>query len=333
MGWLRFSSRLILLPSFVSLMCWGCRADVKLTQDSDVLENASENASEDVSEVVGASMSAAVQTEETKDGPEPLPTTIELAATTDDAAKTAASAAAYREGINLASSAHVLSQSAFSPDDWDLIASRWQRAATVLANVNAADENYDTAQQKIAEYTGQHEAAIAKIASLQEIPAYTRPVQTTSSSRIERPRTPQPSTQSTSPSGSQNSATRVSVPIVRRLQGTPVVRVTFRNGDRIRTYDMILDTGASRTLITRRMASELGVVTTSQVVAATASASEVTFDVGQLNAISIGEIELTNPQVSIGEAVNVGLLGNDFLRGYDVSIQTRLGQVELSEAR
>lgn len=329
MGWLRFSSRLILLPSFVSLLCWGCRTDVKLTQDFNTIENASKRGSENGSEVVGTSISEAVQT---KDDKEPPLTKIEPAATTDDTAK-AASAAAYRAGVNLASSAYVLSQSAFSPDDWDLIASRWQRAATVLASVNAADENYDKAQQKIAEYIQQHEAAIAKIANLQEIPAYTRPVQTTSSPRTERPRTPQLTAQSTSPSGSQNSATHVSVPIVRRLQGTPVVRVTFHNGNRVRTYDMILDTGASRTLITRRMANELGVVTTSQVVAATASASEVTFDVGQLNAISIGEIELTNPRVSIGEAVNVGLLGNDFLRGYDVSIQTRLGKVELSEAR
>ncbi|MEO1620798.1 MAG: hypothetical protein AAFU53_07160, partial [Cyanobacteria bacterium J06632_3] len=36
-----------------------------------------------------------------------------------------ASFAAYQEGIRLASSASRLSESAFSPDDWGLIASRW----------------------------------------------------------------------------------------------------------------------------------------------------------------------------------------------------------------
>ncbi|MEL6902932.1 MAG: hypothetical protein AAFP07_18495, partial [Cyanobacteria bacterium J06606_4] len=63
-----------------------------------------------------------------------------------------------------------------------------------------------------------------------------------------------------------------------------------------------------------------------------ASQAEVSFDVGQVGSIAVGEVTLTNARVSIGEAVEVGLLGNDFLRGYDVIIRAREGVVELIDA-
>ena len=93
---------------------------------------------------------------------------------------------------------------------------------------------------------------------------------------------------------------------------------------------MILDTGASRTLITRQMADELGVVVTEKMVAATASENEVTFDIGQVRSMSIKDITLRDARVSIGDAVSIGLLGNDFLHGYDVTI--RADVVELTAA-
>ncbi|MEL6603755.1 MAG: retropepsin-like aspartic protease [Cyanobacteria bacterium J06614_10] len=261
-------------------------------------------------------------------------TVSELAAAETDQAAT--SAAAYREGINLASSAYVLSQSAFSPDDWGLIASRWQRAADALEKVSKEDKNYGVAQQKMGEYTRHAEAARAQATAMQTpvsvpTPASRQP----SSNPLELSPSPhqqsyQPPDQPPSESPAQPLVHRgVRVPIVRRLQGTPVVRVTF-NG--VKTYDMILDTGASRTLITRRMADELGVVTTERMIAATASQAEVSFDVGQVGSIAVGEVTLTNARVSIGEAVEVGLLGNDFLRGYDVIIRAREGVVELIDA-
>ncbi|MEL6471792.1 MAG: retropepsin-like aspartic protease [Cyanobacteria bacterium J06623_4] len=255
--------------------------------------------------------------------------TNEAAERTDQAA---ASAAAYREGINLASSAYVLSQSAFSPDDWGLIASRWQRAAEALAKVSKKDKNYGVAQQKMGEYSRHAEAARTQAASMQAPVSVPEPAgrQPSSNSLELAPAPHQQSHQLPSQSPSQPIAHRgVRVPIVRRLQGTPVVRVTF-NG--VKTYDMILDTGASRTLITREMADELGVVTTERMIAATASQAEVSFDVGQVESIAMGEVTLMNARVSIGEAVEVGLLGNDFLRGYDVIIRAREGIVELIDA-
>ena len=112
------------------------------------------------------------------------------------------------------------------------------------------------------------------------------------------------------------------------MHGTPVVRVMF-NG--VQSYEMILDTGASRTLITRAMADRLNIVSTGRMTAATASANDVTFDLGQMRSMSLGTVTLSDAQVSIGESIDIGLLGNDFLKGYDVTI--RKSTVELVAAK
>ncbi len=78
------------------------------------------------------------------------------------------------------------------------------------------------------------------------------------------------------------------------------------------------------------MARDLGVVTTERMIATTASQAEVSFDVGQVDTISMGGIVLENARVSIGDAVHIGLLGNDFLRDYDVTIRSQAGFVELN---
>ncbi len=186
-----------------------------------------------------------------------------------------------------------------------MVASRWQRAAERLKDVSAGDSNYQTAQQKSVEYAHHAQGALARVTDLQ------KPAEV---SRL--PLAPA-------------TAQCVRVPITRRLHGTPVISVTS-NGEK--SYEMILDTGASRTLITRRMASELRVVATDRMVAATASHAEVSFDIGQMQSISVGSITLTDVSVSIGESIEVGLLGNDFLRGYDVTIRDRDNVVELVAA-
>ncbi len=224
----------------------------------------------------------------------------------------------YGQGINLASSAYLLSQSAISPDDWGLVASRWQQAADQLKQVTAADEQYEAAQQKIAEYARNAQYAADQIAALRQAVSVTQrpaaqPVRTTASANV----------------SVETSPRQVSVPIIRRLHGTPIVQVTFSGA---KSYEMILDTGASRTLITRQMANELGVVTTERIVAATASEAEVVFEIGQVRSISIGEVAIQDVKVGIGDSVSIGLLGNDFLHGYDIAIRSSENVVELTAA-
>lgn len=331
MAWSRFSYRFILLPSFAGLFCLGCsaisnRIDATSASDESQAVNLSATAEIDPAADASEDPDIALRTDETQAAEQ---AGAEQAREQAREQAAAASLAHYNEGINLASSADALSQSAFSPDDWGLIVSRWQRAAQQMDQVAPGTANYEEAQVKSANYTQRAEAAQAQIAELQTVTYVPLPESARRTARRTVRRTPPPAATSqpaATSSSSDASQQRVRVPIVRRLHGTPVVRVTF-NG--VREYEMILDTGASRTLITRPMADELGVVTIDRMIASTASAAEVTFEVGQLSSMSLGGITLNDARVSIGESVDVGLLGNDFFRGYDVNIMSSEGVVEL----
>jgi hypothetical protein len=314
MGQSRFFRRFILLPSFVGLACYNCVP----VQDTETSSNGNLE-----------SLSGALDSDLARDDikkSQSLPV-VEAPSTEPSLLS---SSTAYRDGINLASSAYSLSQSAVSSDDWSLIASRWQQAVEQLKQVNAKDQNYAIAQQKVVEYGRNANHATAQLKALQQSIATPVPPRT--------PAAPIIATLPVEPAiNRSNDSPRIRIPVVRRLHGTPVVKVLF-NGER--SYEMILDTGASRTLITRQMADELGVVATERMVAATASENEVAFDLGQMRSMSIGagttgagaigEITLQNARVSIGDSIDIGLLGNDFLQGYDVTI--RADTVELAAA-
>ncbi|MBE9079129.1 retroviral-like aspartic protease family protein [Romeria aff. gracilis LEGE 07310] len=235
----------------------------------------------------------------------------------------AAPQAAYAEAINLASSAYLLGQKAASPDDWLLVSGRWQRAIEKLKAVPPEDPQYAVAQTKLADYAHQVTYAQKRIEQLNHPPDIAiASVPGVRSRPAPVPVAPKPVAPS-APAGTQT------IPIVRRQHGTPVIRVVFNDRQ---TYEMILDTGASRTLLTRAMAQQLGVVTTGQMRATTASHEEVIFETGRLQSISVGDITLSNPEISIGDTIEIGLLGNDFLSGYDMTIRDRENVVELSPA-
>ncbi len=302
MGQFQSFYRFILLPSFVGLACYACTSapNRETTPNKDVEPLSGSVAPNLISDDRAGSRSSAL-----------------VQASSSTSASVSASSTAYRDGINLASSAHSLSQTAISPDDWSLIASRWQQASDQLKQIEAQDKNYAIAQQKVNEYARNANQATAQLVALQQSMNAPMPVR----------RPPVTTTSLPTAINESNPSNTIKVPVVRRLHGTPVVEVLF-NGER--RYEMILDTGASRTLITRQMADELGIVATERMVAATASDSEVTFELGQMRSMSVGDIMLQNARVSIGDSINVGLLGNDFLQGYDVTI--RAEAVELAPA-
>ncbi|MEM9904561.1 MAG: aspartyl protease family protein [Cyanobacteria bacterium P01_D01_bin.44] len=217
-------------------------------------------------------------------------------------------APAYADGIQLASSAFVLGQSAQSADDWQLVASRWQQAITTLKTVPQGDANYATAQAKLPEYQRNFNYAQQRLEQLKNPPPL-RPIATPV-------RPPAPAGQVSAPVRASDD--RFRVPILRRQGGTPVIEVTFNGGQR---YPMILDTGASHTLITRTMANELGVVTEGQINANTASNQRAVFDVGRVDSISVAGITQQNLPVGIGDSVEIGLLGNDFYKSFDLVLQ------------
>jgi predicted aspartyl protease len=106
--------------------------------------------------------------------------------------------------------------------------------------------------------------------------------------------------------------------IKRRAGGTPVIDVVF-NGNR--TFEMIVDTGASGTLITQRMAAVLGVRPVRTVRAGIADGSIVEFPVGRVQSIGVGGAQVRNVEVAIARQMEIGLLGHDFFGNYDVKIK------------
>ncbi|MCU0545163.1 MAG: retroviral-like aspartic protease family protein [Oscillatoriaceae cyanobacterium Prado104] len=106
--------------------------------------------------------------------------------------------------------------------------------------------------------------------------------------------------------------------IKRRAGGTPVIDVVF-NGNR--TFEMIVDTGASGTLITQRMAAALGVRPVRTIKAGIADGSIVEFPIGRVQSIGVGGAQVRNVEVAIARQMEIGLLGHDFFGNYDVKIK------------
>jgi predicted aspartyl protease len=105
------------------------------------------------------------------------------------------------------------------------------------------------------------------------------------------------------------------VPIKRRQGGTPVIDVTF-NGRR--TFEMLVDTGASFTKITPQMATAIGFVATGSQQFQIANGEFIQSPVGRVASISVGGAVVSNATVSVGA---VPLLGQNFFNNYDVTIR------------
>lgn len=105
-----------------------------------------------------------------------------------------------------------------------------------------------------------------------------------------------------------------------RHGGTPVVDVIFNGGT---PFEMIVDTGASGTVITQQMAAALGVVPIGKAKANTASDRNVEFAIGNISSIEVGGAVVNNVAVAIAPTANLdlGLLGQDFFSNYDITIK------------
>jgi len=124
-----------------------------------------------------------------------------------------------------------------------------------------------------------------------------------------------PSKPAAKPSGNQKV---FQAKIKRRAGGTPVIDVVF-NGNK--TFEMIVDTGASGTLISQRMATALGVKPVRTVRAGIADGSVVEFPIGVVRSMRVGGAVIQNVEVAIAKQMPIGLLGHDFFGNYDVKIK------------
>jgi predicted aspartyl protease len=270
---------------------------------------------------------------------EAVPTQVRASQAQAAAAPTPAAPDAYTLGLARASSAFNISQSAQSKDDWHLVAERWQQAIEFMATVPKSSQHHAEAVLKLTDYRrnlafAQQQAdrpaanGSGGVVVRNSQSSNATPSRSIASSNAVTPITALPPSQGTSRgSGSAATGTAFFAPIVRRAGNTPVIAVTF-NGSQ--TYEMIVDTGASGTLITSQMASSLGVRSVGETSVDTASAQGVSFSLGYVDSIEVGGAVAQNVLVAMGGSeLSLGLLGHDFFGNYDIII--RENEVEFRE--
>ncbi|MGK7918436.1 MAG: TIGR02281 family clan AA aspartic protease [Trichodesmium sp.] len=120
-------------------------------------------------------------------------------------------------------------------------------------------------------------------------------------------------------STSSTAAGLYQIPIKSRRGGSPVIDVTF-NGDQ--TYEMILDTGATSTLITEDMAKALNILPFDTGTFTLADGKNVELGIGIVSSISAGGLTINQLRIAISPpSKELGLLGQNFFGNYDMTIK------------
>ena len=123
---------------------------------------------------------------------------------------------------------------------------------------------------------------------------------------------------STLPSQNRGNARSFEVKIKRRQQGIPIIDVLFEGK---KTYEMLVDTGASGTVLTVRMAEELNLKPERYVLVQTPSSQAVKLRSTTIKSIRVGSGKISNVEVIVSPALRLGLLGQDFLARYNITIK------------
>jgi clan AA aspartic protease (TIGR02281 family) len=251
----------------------------------------------------------------------------------------------FELALDKASGALTIGQSAQSAEDWRLITMQWNEAIALMQSVPVHSPHKAIAQKKIIQYRHNLKYAQQQVIRLLQprpTPVATVPIPPFPIVREPRYplRTPFPITREPrfpiqaplpiirKPRYPQQAPPLLAIPtsgvfqaaIKNRHGGTPVIDVIFNGGEQ---FEMIVDTGASGTVITQEMASALGVVPIGKARANTASDRDVEFAVGKVRSIEVGGAVINNVPVAIAPAANLdmGLLGQDFFSNYDVTIK------------
>jgi predicted aspartyl protease len=231
--------------------------------------------------------SASVPPKAAPASPKPPPASPQTKVTNDT---TATGEDNYTRAIDIALGAVAIGKSAEGSDDWKLAASKWEQVVSLLKTVPASNRNYRNAQKKLTEY--QRYLALSKERSI--------------------PPKPQASV------APEPDKAFFKVAIKRRSGRIPVIEVTF-NGKQ--TSEMLLDTGASSTLINEQLATALKLQIIGTKRASIADCSVVELPIARLKSMEAGGRILKNVNVAIAPGNAAGLLGHDFFDGYDITIK------------
>ncbi len=204
----------------------------------------------------------------------------------------------YQAALTKADAARTISQSAASKDDWMLVANSLQGSVEILKSIDPTSPQSNLAAKILPEY--EQQLAIAR----QKADTFlSKPVQNLAS---------------TSQVTSSSSLDIFTIPIQKKLGGVPLIEVTFNDNHQVQ---MLLDTGASNTLLTAAVATQLQIQPSGTAQAKTANGT-VNFQVGNVDKIRFGAGEVKNIRVAIGQNdLPYGLLGHDVYDGYDITIK------------
>ena len=204
----------------------------------------------------------------------------------------------YQAALTKADAARAISQSAASKDDWVLVANNLQSSVEILKSIDPTSPQSNLAAKILPEYEQQLATAKQKADNFVSKPAQnlTNTSQLTSSSSLDT----------------------FTIPIQKKLGGVPLIEVTFNDNHQVQ---MLLDTGASNTLLTAAVATQLQLQPSGTAQAKTANGT-VNFQVASIDKIRFGAGEVKNIRVAIGQNdLPYGLLGHDVYDGYDITIK------------
>ena len=108
------------------------------------------------------------------------------------------------------------------------------------------------------------------------------------------------------------------VPIKRRVHGTPVIDVKFNDKY---VFEMLFDTGATMTVITKPMAHTLKIKPVGSLPFQTASNNMIFFEIGRVTSASAGDMTSNNLDIAVAPTIDMGLLGQNFYGMYDITIK------------
>lgn len=209
----------------------------------------------------------------------------------------------YEQALSKADAATAIGQSAISKDDWFLVANNLKESVQMLRSIDHSSAQYILAAKVLPKYEQQLNSATRKAANFTSKSTPTANRETAVAPATTTAALPQRET--------------FSIPIQQKLGGVPVIEVTMNN----QKVSMLMDTGASHTLITPSIARQLQLPVEGTSKASTANGT-ATFDNSTINRVKFGAGEVTNLRVSIGQDnLPYGLLGHDVYDGYDITIK------------
>jgi clan AA aspartic protease (TIGR02281 family) len=230
----------------------------------------------------------------------PVPSPIESVMVASPVTSPSPEADRYQNALNAAAAARAVSETALDKDDWALVATQWQTSIKLLKAVPKDSTSYALAQKILPQYQQNLTQAQQKSTNFRQ--KATGGGEDTPIASVDQ---------------SQDQSQSFSMPIIKKLNNIPVIEVTINGRDRVQ---MLFDTGASKTLITKGTATRLQLASQGQTKAMTAS-GDAKFDTVKLDSVEFGQGKVSDLIVAVGSSdQNYGLLGHDVYKGYEITL-------------